>query len=180
MQEAGLKLQELQIKIEQEKAKLEGILIENQIKTATGEESLRQMVKKGEETKTPIPERAEGGPVYEDQPYLVGEEGPEVMVPKQDGMVIPNYGLRENGTPKGKGWLGELPMQDGSNKVATELSIGVDFDGKETLIPSIVPTLNQEELTHLLSGGEPTPEIINKAVEHARQFISIGKSPFVD
>lgn len=34
--------------------------------------------------------RAEGGPIKKDKPYLVGEDGPEVVVPKQDGTVIPN------------------------------------------------------------------------------------------
>ena len=39
-----------------------------------------------------IPGRAEGGPVNPNQPYLVGEEGPEVIVPNQAGIVIPNVG----------------------------------------------------------------------------------------
>ena len=34
--------------------------------------------------------RANGGPVQGGQPYLVGERGPEVIVPQQDGTVIPN------------------------------------------------------------------------------------------
>jgi len=92
IQEAGLKLQELQIKIEQEKVRLEGLQIDNEIKVATGKESLRQMVKKGREEQektTEIQERAKGGLVEEDQPYLVGEEGPEVIVPETDGIVIP-------------------------------------------------------------------------------------------
>ena len=31
-----------------------------------------------------------GGPVSAGQPYLVGEMGPEVIVPSQGGTVIPN------------------------------------------------------------------------------------------
>jgi len=34
--------------------------------------------------------RQSGGPVYASQPYLVGEAGPEIVVPKQSGTVIPN------------------------------------------------------------------------------------------
>lgn len=34
--------------------------------------------------------RAKGGPIKKGQPYLVGEEGAEVIVPEHDGMVIPN------------------------------------------------------------------------------------------
>lgn len=33
--------------------------------------------------------RAEGGPVAAGQPYLVGEKGPEMVVPRYDGLVIP-------------------------------------------------------------------------------------------
>ena len=34
--------------------------------------------------------RAEGGPVAADRPYIVGEKGPEVMVPSTAGTVVPN------------------------------------------------------------------------------------------
>ena len=88
------------------------------------------------------------------------------------------YGKRLDGTEKGRGWLGEIPMKDG--RFMTELSIGVDFGGKEVLIPAIVPTLTKEEIQHLSSGGELTDEIIRKAVEHAKIRMSNGYSPFAD
>ncbi|WP_230684382.1 hypothetical protein, partial [Streptococcus pneumoniae] len=34
--------------------------------------------------------RAKGGPVDRRTAYVIGEEGPEVYVPKSDGMVLPN------------------------------------------------------------------------------------------
>lgn len=34
---------------------------------------------------------AEGGPVEKGAPYLVGERGPEVTVPEEEGMVIPSW-----------------------------------------------------------------------------------------
>jgi hypothetical protein len=34
--------------------------------------------------------RAEGGPIRTGKPYLVGEQGPEVIVPEQDGQVLSN------------------------------------------------------------------------------------------
>lgn len=41
-----------------------------------------------------VPEfRAEGGPVSAYRPYLVGERGPELIVPSQSGTVIPNEQL---------------------------------------------------------------------------------------
>ncbi len=89
------------------------------------------------------------------------------------------YGFREDGTPKGNGFLGLLKRPDG--QVSSELSIGVNLDGKETLIPSLVPTLNQEEVQSLLDmpkGQAPSPEIVAKATDYARGRIAQGKSPF--
>ena len=43
-----------------------------------------------------IPEpRAEGGPVIEGRPYIVGEEGPELLVPNESGEIVPNDELNE-------------------------------------------------------------------------------------
>lgn len=90
------------------------------------------------------------------------------------------YGTRPNGTNKGKGFLGELKMKDGSGKVATEMTVGVNFDGKERDIPLIVPDLSGKELDHLLSGKQPTRSIIDKAVGHARRRLDQGMSPYAD
>ena len=38
---------------------------------------------------TAIGTKAEGGPINAGQPYLVGEKGPELVVPQQSGLVIP-------------------------------------------------------------------------------------------
>ncbi|OPY89017.1 MAG: hypothetical protein A4E71_00097 [Smithella sp. PtaU1.Bin162] len=92
--------------------------------------------------------------------------------------TAPGYGNRTDGTKKGKGFLGELKRRDG--KVSTELSIGVTFDGKETEIPTLVPTLSKDEINYLLEGGEPTKAIIRKAVDHAKKRIASGKSPFAE
>lgn len=88
----------------------------------------------------------------------------------------PDYGLRVNGTPKGLGFFGELKGPDG--KVSTEISIGINLGGKETQIPTLVPTLDQNEINYLLNGGKPTKEIIDKAVAHAQKRIAEGKNPF--
>ena len=47
------------------------------------------------ELKKPIAARAKGGPVKAGKPYLVGEEGPEIVVPDEDGEVLPNEKLRK-------------------------------------------------------------------------------------
>lgn len=37
---------------------------------------------------------AKGGPAKAGQPYIIGEEGPEIFVPKQSGVVLPNSSLQ--------------------------------------------------------------------------------------
>ncbi len=88
------------------------------------------------------------------------------------------YGQREDGTGKGPGHMGAIPVGDGSK--ATELSIGVEIDGKETLIPAVVPTISAKELKTLLDtkGQGLTKEMVHKAVDFAKQRMAEGKSPF--
>jgi hypothetical protein len=40
-----------------------------------------------------VPGLAKGGPVKAGKPYLVGEEGPEIIVPRQSGTVVPNHAI---------------------------------------------------------------------------------------
>jgi hypothetical protein len=47
--------------------------------------------------------RAAGGPVSAGKPYLVGEEGPELMVPGSSGTVIPNSKLTAGSTAAATG-----------------------------------------------------------------------------
>lgn len=86
------------------------------------------------------------------------------------------YGTRADGTQKGRGFLGELKRPDGG--VSTEISVGVNIGGKETEIPTLVPTLTRSEIDYLLSGGRPTEAIVDKAVKHAKERMAMGKSPF--
>ena len=89
--------------------------------------------------------------------------------------------LRVNGTQKGLGYFGPLKRPD--NDISTELSVGFndpEFGGKETEVPLLVPTLTRQEINHLLSGKEATPEILRKAKEHALLRIGGGKSPFAE
>lgn len=87
---------------------------------------------------------------------------------------------RLDGSKKGKGYFGELKMKDGSSKIATEITVGVDFGVGETQIPTLVPGLTEDEKNHLLSGKKPTKQIIDKAVSHAEKRMSEGLSPFAD
>lgn len=100
------------------------------------------------------------------------------LVKEQAELSSPGYGLRADGSKKGSGFLGELKRSDGG--ISTEISVGVNIDGKEIEIPTLVPTLSKSEIDLLLSGESPTPEIMNKAVDHARERISKGISPFAE
>jgi len=42
-----------------------------------------------------IPGLAEGGPAKKGQPYLVGEKGPELFVPRESGTVVPNNRMND-------------------------------------------------------------------------------------
>jgi hypothetical protein len=93
------------------------------------------------------------------------------------GSGIAPYGIRHSGEGvKGGGYFGPVPNPKGG--VSTEISSSFDQGGKTIEHPLMVPTLSPQEMQHLLSGAEPTPEIFQKAQAHALQRIGINKSPF--
>jgi hypothetical protein len=53
--------------------------------------------------------RAKGGPVNANRPYLVGENGPEVFVPKNAGGIIPGGDIVKSRTGYG---LGDIPLAE--------------------------------------------------------------------
>ena len=80
------------------------------------------------------------------------------------------------GTLKGKGYFGEIPVNQGG--AMTEFSSAFEQDGRMVSHPLLVPTLNKQEIDLLRMGLEPTPEIYKKAQDYAQQRISAGQSPF--
>ena len=79
--------------------------------------------------------------------------------------------FRADGTLKGPGFFGTLDLFGGG--VATEYSIGVNFGGRETQIPTLVPSLSDEELDlmtqDIIPNRRPIPQhILNKSIEHAQ------------
>jgi hypothetical protein len=52
----------------------------------------------------PVEARAEGGPVKKGKPYLVGEEGPEVIVPDEPGTVLAHMPQPGRGDPRIGRW----------------------------------------------------------------------------
>lgn len=118
--------------------------------------------------------RKEGKPVPSRAFRAKGKEEPKEKETES------KYGKRNDGTEKGSGYFGELKMKDGSGDVATEISVGVEIDGEEREIPSLVPGLTKSEKDYLLKGGDPrkNKSIMQKAVDHAKKRIADGKSPF--
>lgn len=91
--------------------------------------------------------------------------------------------LRPDNTVKGMGFLGAIPRLDNPKDSSTELSIGVDWGSGEKLIPTMVPTLDDNELKYLLSTPADKLNIVNpdlnksitrKAVEFAKERESKG------
>jgi hypothetical protein len=80
--------------------------------------------------------------------------------------LLEDYGLRLDGTPKGRGYFGPIQLPDGS--VMTELGIGVDYGNGETEIPVITPLLSRDELDSLIAGNPITEDMVRKAVTWAR------------
>ena len=56
--------------------------------------------------------RAKGGPVKKGEPYVVGEKGPELIVPSESGNVIPNEEV--------KPYFEASIRRDGNNNIVTE------------------------------------------------------------
>jgi len=48
-----------------------------------------------------VPGKADGGPIEAGKPYVVGERGPELIVPREHGLVIPNEVLPLMDDPRG-------------------------------------------------------------------------------
>lgn len=105
---------------------------------------------------------------------------PNAGAPVAGGTDRSTWDRRADGSQKGDGFLGVLTRPDGS--VSSEISIGVNLDGKEVEIPTLVPTLTPQEVDALLkldvSKGKVPDAIIGKAVAYARQRASAGKPYF--
>jgi len=95
---------------------------------------------------------------------------------------------REDNTLKGSGYFGPLKWLGDREGVASEISIGSGdvLEGKDVLIPSIVPTLTTEELKWLLTGGKiterspMTERIWAKGVAHAKERLAQGRSVWIE
>ncbi len=96
-------------------------------------------------------------------------------------------GMREDGTAKGQGFLGDLVRPDGTGYMS-EYSVAdsedlKNPDGSYMDYPSMVPTLTAEEIDQILGNKEGAPlsdSIIDKATAHAKQRLAAGRPVFAD
>ena len=82
--------------------------------------------------------RANGGPVIEGQPYVVGERGPEIMIPFQSGTVIPNEQSKELMAPafqRGSEATRQQLTQQQNNRVTNSTRLDMRFES--TVINSV-------------------------------------------
>lgn len=96
---------------------------------------------------------------------------------KDSAYALPpaQYGEREDGTQKGRGWLGGIPTPDGG--VMTEWSADFDIDGNRVHSPLIVPSLTSYE-KELAARGVLTRRMEEKARNWAEYRTASGQSPF--
>ncbi len=142
--------------------------------------------------------RAMGGPVSGGTPYVVGERGPELFVPKNSGGIIPSYAL--GGIVKGgkinygelpPGWAqslaqptlatqmratGELPpLQTAQTQ---EMSKGAKFGmGTASIAGNILGFMGGSALGSKLSGGNQIISMISGIV--ASQAVSSGLTKLI-
>lgn len=87
-----------------------------------------------------------------------------------------DYGNRPDGTRKGPGYLGEVK---GKNGPMTEWSVGVNMDGRQRDIPSMVPGLSEKEMK-TIKGEGMSDDIVRKAIAHARSREDAALPVFAD
>jgi len=86
-----------------------------------------------------LPRRAKGGAVKKGQPYLVGEEGAEVVVPEEDGVVLPNPDTVDELGRQFGGNRANLVPQEEITQVETPITIT-----EEVKEPSLADKLGAE------------------------------------
>ena len=106
---------------------------------------------------------------------------PDFLSSSESNPLAP-FGLRHSNSVyeapeiKGRGYMGVIPTSVG--EPMTELSSSFELDGQTIQHPLVVPTLSPQEIELLRMGGQPTPEIYQKAQQFALGRIQQGLSPF--
>lgn len=94
------------------------------------------------------------------------------------------YGRRPDGTLKGDGWMGVQNATDknGNPIKVTEYSVGVNINGTEMDIPTLIPGMSQADVNRVVQAAandeSPPADIVKRATEFAQKRVSAGLSPF--
>ena len=91
--------------------------------------------------------RAKGGPVSSNEPYIVGEKGPELFLPKESGTIVPNNRLAEAMEK-----LAEPRMSGGDVMVNRPYKVGEA--GPELMIPENGSNPYDVARASMVSGGK--------------------------
>ena len=106
--------------------------------------------------------RAKGGKVKKGQPYLVGEEGAEVVVPEEDGVVLPNPSTVDEEARKFGGNRANFAPQEEVTETQVETPTTVtDTVTEEVPEPSIADLLRSkidERQKRLAEGATKNPD----------------------
>lgn len=96
--------------------------------------------------------RQQGGPVQQGKPYVVGEAGPEVMVPQQSGTVVPNQAVNPYGMGAAAagafGGRGQQPTpmpQNQQQPVGGGLALGGAALQQQGGLPGLQPGAQQQQ-----------------------------------
>ncbi len=116
-------------------------------------------------------------------PTLTQESLPASLEGLESPVDRSQWEPREDGSPKGDGFLGALRRPDNGG-VMSEYSMSADLknpDGSWMDFPTLVPTLNEGEVNTILGmkeGDQMPNSIIQKAQDHASRRLSTGQSVF--
>ena len=93
--------------------------------------------------------RANGGSVTKGQPYIVGERGHELFIPKQSGTIVPNHKLGASGSMQGGGDTmlgGSNSLKGGGDSIVVNQTINLTTGIQSTVraeIQNMMPQINE-------------------------------------
>ena len=104
-----------------------------------------------------------------DKPEIVREVG-TVGLQLDPDMIRQDLTMKSN-----QGFLGQIKDREGYTM--TEQSFDVDIDGKNVLMPLLVPGLSKEEVASI-KDNKPLDSVYKKAQDHGMKRVRRGLSPF--
>lgn len=118
-----------------------------------------------------IPEaRAEGGDVVEGVPYVVGEQGPEIFVPKESGDIIPNDEIDEAGG-------GDASNIEGTGGEETAMSVTPDKPSASgTATTSAAPTTSSLDGDDFETDEEAQTNIDPVVTDKSKSLIPVKRT----